>query len=47
MYHVDYRGWSKVKGVIIVVSVVVCEKRCKVGVVVHVKDGGRVKEGVG
>ncbi len=43
MYHVDGRGWSNVKGVIVVVSVVVCDKSCKVGVVVYVKDGGRVE----
>jgi hypothetical protein len=36
-------GWSKVKVVIVVVSVVVCDKGCKVGVVVYVKDGCRVK----
>ena len=35
-------GWSKVKVVIVVVSVVVCDKGCKVGVIVYVKDGGRV-----
>ena len=43
MYHVDRRGWSKVKGVILVVCVVVCNEGCKVGDVVHVKDGDRVK----
>ena len=43
MYNVDCRGWSKVKGVIVVVSVVVCDEGCKVRVVVYIKDGDRVK----
>ena len=43
MYHVDCRGWLKVKGVVVVVRVFVCDEGCKVGVVVYVKDGGRVK----
>ena len=47
MYHIDCRGWSKVKGVIVVVSVAVCDEGCKMGVFFYVKDGGRVKEGVG
>jgi hypothetical protein len=40
MYHVDCHGWSKIKGVIAVVNVVVCDKSCKVGVVVYVKNCG-------
>ena len=43
MYHVDCRGWLKVKGVVVVVRVGVCDEGCKVGVVVYVKDGGRVE----
>ena len=43
MYHVDCRGWSKVKVVIVVVRVVVCDEGCKVGVVVYIKYGDRVK----
>jgi len=43
VYHADCRGWSKVKGVILVVSVVFCDDGCKVGVVVHIKDGDQVK----
>ena len=43
MYHVDCRGWSKVEGVIVVVSVVVCDEACKVGIDVYINDGDRVK----
>ena len=40
MYHVDCRGRSKV---IVVVRVVVCDEGCKLGAVVSIKDGDRVK----
>ena len=43
MYHVHCRGWLKVKGVVVVVRVVVCDEGCKMGVVVYVKDCGRVE----
>ncbi len=43
MYHIYCRGLSKIKGVKVVVSVVVCDKSCKVGVIVYVKDGGLVE----
>ena len=36
-------GGSQVKGVVIVVRVFVCDKGCKVGVVVYAKDDGRVE----
>ena len=43
MYLVDSRGWSEVKGVEVVVCVVVRDMGCKVGVVVYVEYGDRVK----
>ncbi len=43
MYRVDCRRWSKVKGVIVVESVVVCDEGCKVRVVVYINGGDRVK----
>ena len=47
MYSVDRRGWSQVKGVVVVVCVVVCDEGYKVGVVVYIKDSDRVKHGMG
>jgi hypothetical protein len=43
MDHVDSRGWSEVKGVEVIVCVVVRDKGCKVGVMVYVEYGNRVK----
>jgi hypothetical protein len=36
-------GGSQVKGVKVLVCIVVCDEGCKVGVVVYIKDGDRVK----
>jgi hypothetical protein len=47
VYHVDCRGWSKVKGIEVVVCVIIRDEGCKVGVVVYVKNGDRVKLWVG
>ena len=43
MDHVDSRGWSKIKGVEVIVCVVLRDNGCKVGVVVYVEYGERVK----
>ena len=43
MDNVDSWGWSEVEGVEVIVCVVVCDKGCKVGVVVYVEYGDRVK----
>ena len=43
MDHVDIRGWSEVKGVVVVVCVVVRDNGCEVGVVVCVEYGDPVK----
>ena len=42
MDHDDGRGWSEVKGVVVVVCVVVRDKGCEVGAVVYVEYGDRV-----
>ena len=43
MYHVDSRGWEEAKGVEVVVCVVVRDEDYKVGIVVYVEYGNRVK----
>ena len=47
MYHVDSRGWSEIKGVEVLVCAVVRDEGCKVGVVVYVEYGDRMKYRVG
>ncbi len=43
MYSVDRRGWFQVEGVTVVVYMIVSNEGCRMGVVVYVKDGDRVK----
>ena len=43
VYHVDSCGWSEVKRVVVVVSVVIRDKGCEVRVVVYVEHGDRVE----